>query len=233
MPLSTKAKHIRQDIVRILAKKGGQTASNLSAADILTTLYFTTLKFHPQRMPTSRIVVSQNLQPAWHSAMAHSGYLSKKDLFANKELPSGAPHGHSLHIAIGRAIASNKPTYCIITDSELQEGSLWEAAALAGSRKTSNLTLIVDRNNLDANGFMNIEPVRKKLEAFNWKVIEVDGHNTDHIAEALQERNTLKPTAILAHTIPGKGVSFIENNPEWHEKTPTKEEEQKAIIELR
>ena len=232
MSLSKKAQHIRQDIIRIIAKKGGQTASNLSAADIFTTLYFTTLKFHPQKEPQRRIVVSKNLQPAWHAAMAHSGYCSKRDLFRT-ELPAGAPQGNALGIAIGRALASNRHTYCIINDAELQDGRIWELAARAGTQKINNITLIIDRNNLHAEGFMNIEPVRAKLEAFNWNVIEVDGHNIEHIGQVLQESNTHKPTAIIAHTIPGKGVSFIENSPEWHEKTPTKEEEQKAITELR
>ena len=234
MPLTIKAKHIRQDIIRIISKRGGHAASNLSAADIFTTLYFTTLKFHPQKTPQERIIVSQQLQPAWHAAMAHSGYFSKKELLTNKELPSGAPKGHALGIAIGRALASNQHTYCIVSDSEVQDGRFWEEAIIAGKKKLGNLALIMDRNNLDANGFMEIEPVRAKFEAFNWQVIEVDGHNIPHIIEALHEsKNALKPTAILAHTIPGKGISFIENNPEWHEKTPTKEEEQKAITELK
>ncbi len=233
MSLTIKAKHVKQDIIRIIAKKGGQTASNLGAADIFTALYFNSLKFHPQQTPQDRIVVTQNLQPAWHAAMAHSGYFSKRELHQPNSLPSGAPTGHGLGIAIGKAIASQQNTYCIINDAELQGGHLWEAAALAGTRKISNLTLIINRNNLNADGFMNIEPVRAKLEAFNWKVIEADGHNIEHINEALKEKSETKPTAIIAHTIPGKGVSFIENNSEWHEKTPTKEEEQKAITELR
>ena len=231
MSMTIKAKHIRQDIIRMISKKGGQTATNLSSADIFTTLYFTALKFHPQKN-IHKITVAQNLMPAWHTAMAHSGYFSKKDLYSNKELPRGAPEGHALGISIGRAIGSQQQTYCVINDTELQDGRFWEAAITAGKQKISNLTLIIDRNNLSKEGFMNIEPVRAKLEAFNWKVIKVDGHNIEHINEALKETNA-KPTAILAHTIPGKGVSFIENNPEWHEKTPTKTEEQKAITELR
>ena len=233
MPLTTKAKHIRKDIIKMTAKKGGQTASNLSAADIFTAIYFKTLKFHPQQPPQEKIVVTEQLIPAWHAAMAHSGYFSKRELHQPNSLPSGAAAGHALGISIGKALASQQHTYCIINDAELQGGHLWEAAALAGTRKISNLTLIINRNNLNADGFMNIEPVRAKLEAFNWKVIEADGHNIEHINEALKERSETKPTAIIAHTIPGKGVSFIENNSEWHEKTPTKEEEQKAITELR
>lgn len=233
MSLTIKANHIRQDIIKTIARKGGQTAGNLSAADILTAIYFSTLKFHPQKQTQEKIVVSKNLEPAWHAAMAHSGHFSKRELHQPNSLPSGAPTGHALGIAIGRALASQQNTYCIISDSELQNGHLWETAALAGTRKISNITLIIDRNNLHADGFMNIEPVRAKFEAFNWKVTEVDGHNIEHITEALQEKNEIKPTVIIAHTIPGKGVSFIENNPEWHEKTPTKEEEQKAITELR
>ncbi len=234
MPLNIKAKHVRQDIIRVLAKKGGHTASNLSAADIFTAIYFTALKFHPQKTSQERIVVAEQLIPAWHTAMAHSGYFSKKELIhPSKELPDGTPAGHGLGIAIGRALASGQHTYCVISDAELQDGRIWEAAATAGTRKLSNLTLIIDRNNLHAEGFMSIEPVRAKFEAFNWNVIEVDGHNITHINEAVQEsKKANKPTVILAHTIPGKGVGFIENNPEWHEKTPTKEEEQKAITEL-
>jgi transketolase len=92
--------------------------------------------------------------------------------------------------------------------------------------------LIIDRNNLSKEGFMDIEPLRQKLEAFNWNIIEADGHKIEHVIEALQEAKN-GPTAIICHTIPGKGVSFMEHNPEWYDKKPTKEEAEKAIEKLK
>ncbi len=234
------AKNIRKDAIKILAqKKAGNTAGNLSSADIFTALYFTAIT-HPRHGQNDRVFVSTHLAAAWHAALAHAGYFSKKELLQpSRELPKATQPGNGLSIALGSALAASMDlkthhTYCIMSDAEHHHGQVWESIMHAGKHKLSNLTLIIDRNNTQANGYLDIEPLRAKYEAFNWHVIEVDGHNLHHIAEALTEAKamTVKPTAIIAHTTPGKGVSFIENKYEWYEKTPTKDEEKEALTEL-
>ena len=129
--------------------------------------------------------------------------------------------------------------YCLTSDGEHQEGNTWEAIMFAGKLKLHNLTCVVDRNNIQIDGntenIMPLEPLRKKYEAFNWNVIEVDGHNIAQFVDAIVEAHAIfeKPTVIIAHTIPGKGVSFMERDYLWHGKPPTKDEAQKALYELR
>lgn len=226
------AKNIRKDTIKTIAIKGGNPAVNLSSADILTTLYFKMLNHNPRQPKTGdRIFVTEKLTPVWQTTLAHAGYYAKKKLIENADLPKGTQF--ALSNAIGSAIATKidgkeHHTYCITTDSELD----WEAIRIAG-KQTLKLTLVIDRNNLSKEGFMDIEPLRQRIEAFNWNAIEVDGHKIEHIIEAVQEaKNFDKPTAIICHTIPGKGT-FMENNPEWHNKKPTKEEAEKAIGELK
>lgn len=223
----------------------GNTAINLSAADLFATLYFTELKHQPQKPEwknRDRIFVTKQLEPSWQSILAQSGYYAKKDLLQpTREKPKGQVN--PLGTAVGSALATKMDgkkhqTYCMITDSEHQNGKVWEAALIAGSQKLNNITLIVDRNNIQTDGYseniVSLEPLRAKYEAFNWHAIEVDGHNTEHIKEALQEAkaNTTQPSVIIAHTIPGKGVSFMENRHEWHNKVPDKHEEEDALKEL-
>ncbi len=130
-------------------------------------------------------------------------------------------------------------TWCFLGDGELDEGQVWEAFMLAGKLKLRELTAFVDRNNIQIDGFtediMPLEPLADKFRAFNWNVIEVDGHNIQDIVDAAdQARATYeRPTVILCHTIPGKGVDFMENRFEWHGKPPTKEEGKIALEELR
>jgi len=240
MDYTSIAKNIRKDVIRSIARAGkGHTAGNLSSADIFTTLYFGILKHNPRKPDweeRDRVFASEHLNPAWNTTLAHAGYFSKRELF----LPQKEKQG-GLSIAVGSALAAkidNKKhqTYCILSDHELN-GENWEAIMLAGKHKLSNMTLIIDRNNIQAEGYteelMPLEPLRAKYEAFNWNAIEVDGHNHQHIFEALNEaKNSLKPTVIIAHTIAGKGISFIENKYEWHAKAPTNEEEQTALNEL-
>lgn len=238
-----RANAIRQDVIRMIRRANkGHTAPNLGVADIFTALYFGALK-HNNRQPAwqerDRVFAASQYAPVWRTTLAHSGYFSKKDLFQGIQYTMPG----SLGIAVGSALAAQidekqHHTYCILSDHDLHKGETWEALLLAGKHKLSNLTLIIDRSNMQADGYtenvMPLEPLRTKLEAFNWNAIEVDGHNNQHITEAINEAKTaLKPTVILAHTIPGKGVHFIENNPEWYEKTPNVEEENAAITELR
>ena len=129
--------------------------------------------------------------------------------------------------------------YCITSDGEHDAGNTWEAIMFAGKNKLSNLTVVIDRNNIQIDGvtedIMPLEPLREKYEAFNWHAIEVDGHNIQHFVDAVHEAKAIyeKPTVIIAHTTPGKGVSFMENDYTWHGKPPNKEEAQKALLELR
>jgi len=159
---------------------------------------------------------------------------------------SSGPLGSGLSQAVGMAIAermnnknSDKFFYCLMSDGELQEGQTWEAVMLAGKEKLTNLTAIIDRNNIQIEGttedIMPLEPLDEKFQSFNWHVIEIDGHNFESINNAIEEAKAIteKPVVIIAYTIPGKGVKEFEGKYEWHGKPPTKEEGEKAIKELR
>jgi transketolase len=128
--------------------------------------------------------------------------------------------------------------YCIMGDGEQQEGSIWEAAMAAAHYKLDNLCGIIDFNRAQIDGFvqdvMGIEPLADKYRAFNWYVVEVDGHDMDSIVEAFERARMLlgRPTVIIAHTIMGKGVSFMENDPSWHGKPPSPEQGREALKEL-
>jgi transketolase len=129
--------------------------------------------------------------------------------------------------------------YCIMSDGEQEEGNIWEAVMFAGKYKLSNLTAVMDRNNIQIDGMtedvMPLESLRAKYEAFNWHVLEVDGHNVSAFVDAVDEAKAIaeKPTLIIAHTIPGKGVPEIEGDYLWHGKPPTKEEGKRFLKELR
>lgn len=214
--------HIRKSIIKLIGQNGGSLADNLSSADIVATLY--------DKLPkTHNVFVTNKLTAAWQAALAHSGQFSKRQLHTNK-LPSGQEH--ALHEAIGAALATKdnkiEHTYCIVSDSE-KHGQKWESIILAGTQKLNNLTLVVDKNNL---GNTELNNLRGKFEAHGWNAVEIDGHNTEHIQQALNERHTTKPTAIIAHTIPGKGISFMENRKEWQKRKPTQKEIEKALAEL-
>lgn len=257
---------IRQDIIEMLVEAGsGHSAGPLGMADIFTALYFNVLEHKPKNpnWPNrDRLILSNgHICPTLYAAMAHSGYFPKKELKTLRKLNSrlqGHPHnlslkgletssgplGQGLSQAIGMALAAkldNKKyrVYCITSDGEHDEGQTWEAIMFAGKNRLNNLTNIIDRNNIQIDGFtedvMPLEPLRKKYESFNWHVLEVDGHNIKNIIDALNEAKAIyeKPTVIIAHTIPGKGVPFMEFNPEWHGKPPSKEEAKVALHYLR
>jgi transketolase len=242
MDIQKRAAAIRQDIIKMIHRSGkGCTSASLGTADIFTALYFGAAKHNPRQEnwnERDRIFAAKQYAPVWRTTLAHSGYFAKKDLFQGRQrIIEG-----NLGMATGSAIASQidgkkHQTYCIISDHDLHHGENWEALLVAGKHKLANLTLIIDRSNMQSDGYsenvMPLEPLRQKLESFGWNVIEVDGHNHKHIKEAAEEaKNSLKPTAVIAHTIPGKGVSFIENNHEWYEKAPNAEEEKAALTEL-
>ena len=129
--------------------------------------------------------------------------------------------------------------YALLSDGELDEGNTWEGAMLAGKEKLHNLIAIIDRNNIQIEGntedIMPLENLRAKWEAFNWHVLEIDGHNLEEIVDAVEEAKAIfeKPTVIIAHTIPGKGVKEFERDYHWHGKAPNKEEDEMALKELR
>jgi transketolase len=260
------ANSIRQDIIKMLVKAGsGHSAGPLGMADIFTALYFRILNNDPKNpnWPNrDRLILSNgHICPVRYTTMAYAGYFPKRELATlrkinsrlqghphNLSLPglenTGGPLGQGLSIAAGIAYAAkmdNKKfrVYCIMSDGEHQEGQTWEAIMFTGKNKLHNLTAIMDRNNIQIDGFtediMPLEPLREKYEAFNWHVIEVDGHNIQHIIDACEEAKSVyeKPTMIIAHTTPGKGVPFMEFKYEWHGKPPNPEEAKLALQYLK
>jgi len=247
----------------------GHTAGPLGMADIFTALFFHILKQDPKNPAwpeRDRLVLSNgHICPVLYATMAHAGYLSvdeyKKTLrkFGSKFqghphrefLPaletSSGPLGSGLSQAVGMALAdridngksSSRFIYCLMSDGELDAGNSWEGAMLAGKEKLQNLIAIIDRNNIQIDGFteniMPLEPLRAKWEAWNWHVLEIDGHNFEEIVGAVNQAKAIfeKPSVIIAHTIPGKGVAEFERKYEWHGKPPKKEEAEMALKELR
>ncbi len=198
--------------------------------------------------------------PIRYAAMIRAGYLPKSHLktlrkFGTKlqghpsyhdwpamEHASG-PLGQGSSVALGAAIAAkmdNKKhwVYCVVSDGEQQEGQTWEAAMMAGNLKLGNLIFLMDRNYIQIDGntedVMPLEPLKEKYEAFGWHVLEIDGHNMEQIIDAVNEAKAIveKPTMILCHTIPGKGVDFMEYDYSWHGKSPNKEEAGEALKQL-
>ena len=252
LELQKKANDIRISIIDMLVEAGsGHTAGPLGMADIFTLLYFHILRHDPSRPDWSerdRVVLSNgHICPVLYATMAHAGYFPLEELKTLRKFGSrlqGHPHreympwletssgplGSGLSQAVGMAIAdkidngltTQKQIFCLMSDGEHDEGNTWEAILLAGKQKLHNLTAIVDRNNIQIDGYtediMPLEPLADKWRAFNWHVIEVDGHNFEALNIAFGEAQTVfeKPTVIIAHTIPGKGVSFIEGDFRWH-----------------
>ena len=256
------ANMIREDVVRMLMEaKSGHSAGSIGLADIFTALYFNVL-YHDPKNPEwpdrDRLVLSNgHVCPVMYAAMANAGYFPKEELLTLRKLGSrlqGHPHkgtlpgienssgplGQGLSIAVGMALVAKRErkkwrVYCITSDGEHDEGQIWEAALLAAKYRLGNLTVLMDRNNIQIDGFteevLPLEPLTEKYRAFGWHVIEVDGHNIKKIIDACEESKAIygKPTMIIAHTIPGKGISFMEFLTEWHGKPPSKEEAEEAI----
>lgn len=264
--LEEKANIIRQDIIKMLLEAGsGHSAGSLGMADIFTALYFHILNHDPKNPNWSerdRLILSNgHICPVLYATMANAGYFSTAELKTLRKLGTklqGHPHrtalpglettsgplGSGLSQACGMALAAkidNKKwwIYCLTSDGEHDAGNTWEAIMLAGKYKLSNLTVIIDRNNIQIDGFtedvMPLENLRAKYESFNWHVLEIDGHNFEQIIAACNESKAIsnKPVVIIAHTIPGKGVDFMEKKFEWHGKPPNKDEAEKALKELR
>ncbi len=264
--LQKKANKIRQLIIETLLEAGsGHSAGPLGMADIFTAFYFHILKHDPKNPAwedRDRLVLSNgHICPVLYATMALSGYFPIEELKTLRKINSrlqGHPHrtslpglettsgplGEGLSQAIGIALAGkmdkkNYHVYCLTSDGEHQEGNTWEAAMFAGKHKLNNLTQVIDRNNIQIDGFtediMPLEPLKEKYKSFNWDVIEVDGNNISEFVNAVREARAIfeKPTIIIAHTIPGAGVSFMENDFHWHGKPPNQAEAKIALDELR
>lgn len=250
--LELTANAIRESIIEMLLAAGsGHTAGPLGMADIFTALYFHELKHNPKDpfwFHRDRVILSNgHICPVLYATMAHSGYFPVETLLTLRKFNSilqGHPHrewlpgletssgplGSGLSQALGMALAerinkgrtSDKFFYCFLGDGELDEGQNWEAIMLAGKEKPHNLIAIVDRNNIQIDGFtedvMPLESLRAKFESFGWHVQEIDGHDMNQIIGAFGEAKATfeKPSVIIAHTIPGKGVPFMERHFEWH-----------------
>lgn len=264
--LSKKANSVRQTIIEMLLAAGsGHTAGPLGMADIFTALYFRVLHHDPKN-PTweerDRLILSNgHIVPVRYAAMAHAGYFPVEECLTlrkfgsrlqghpeREKLPgvetTSGPLGSGLSQAAGIAYAARMDkspirVYCAMSDGEQDCGNTWEAVLFAGAKKLSNLTGIIDRNNIQIDGYteevMPLESLRAKYEAFGWHVLEIDGHNIPQFVAACEEAKAIyeKPTLILAHTIPGKGVKEIEFDYRWHGKPPNKEEAKKFLHELR
>lgn len=264
--LEKKAYEIRQDIIKSLLEAGsGHSAGPLGMADVFCALYFAILRYDPKNPlweERDRVVLSNgHICPVWYVTLAHAGFFDKEELKTLRKIDSrlqghphafslpgventGGPLGQGLSQAVGKALAARMDkkrwwTYCLMSDGEHDEGQTWEAVMFAGKEKLGNLIGIIDRNNIQIDGFtedvMPLEPLKEKYEAYGWHVQEVDGHNIDQIISAVGEAKAIfnKPSIIIAHTIPGKGVDFMERDWAWHGKPPKEEEAKKALEELR
>ncbi|MBI5079454.1 transketolase [Candidatus Wolfebacteria bacterium] len=264
--LEETANTLRKDVMEMLVEAGsGHSASPLGTADIFAALYFHILNHNPKKPnwpDRDRFVLScGHYCPIQYAAMARAGYFPVEELKTLRKLGTrlqGHPHretlpgientsgplGDGLPQAVGMALAAKMDgkkhrIYCLTSDGEHDTGIIWETVMFAGKNKLSNLTVILDRNNIQIDGFtedvMPLESLKDKYESFNWHVLEIDGHNIEAIVDSANEAKAIyeKPTVVIAHTIPGKGVSFMEGEFVWHGIPPNKEQAKKALHELR
>jgi transketolase len=267
--LQSVANQIRESIIESLTEAGsGHTAGSLGMTDIFTYLYFYGLKHDPQNPNWNErdifILSNGHICPGLYATMAHAGYFRIEELQTlrkmgsrlqghphRQELPgietSSGPLGSGISQAIGMALAirldngrsTERMIYCVVGDGELNEGQNWEAIMMAAKYKLGNLVIIVDRNNIQIDGYtedvMPLNDLGEKFRAFNFHVQEIDGHNFEMIDDAIGQSKSIfdKPSVIIANTIPGQGVDEFERKPEWHGKAPTKEEAEMALKELR
>lgn len=266
LELEKKAVEARELVISTLLEAGsGHSAGPLGMADIFTAFYFYILKHNPQNPDweeRDRLVLSNgHICPIRYVSMAQAGYFPIEELKTLRKINSriqGHPHrtslpglettsgplGEGLSQSLGIALAGKLDkkdyhVYCIASDGEHQEGNTWEAAMAAAKYKLDNLTLIIDRNNIQIDGnteeVMPLESLRLKYESFNWNVLEINGNDIRGFVEAIQTAKAMRerPTCIIAHTIPGKGVDFMENDFTWHGKPPNDKEAKLALSELR
>lgn len=261
--LKVTANNIRKSVIEeVYSASSGHPGGSLSAADILTVLYFNQMNIDPKDPKNEnrdRFVLSKgHASPVLYAALAERGFFNKEELKSFRKLGSmlqghpdmkGVPGvdmstgslGQGLSAANGMALASKLDSkgyrvYALLGDGEIQEGQIWEAAMTSCHYKLDNLCVIVDNNNLQIDGsvdnVMNVYPIDEKFRSFGFEVFTVDGNNIDELITIFEKAKTVKgkPTAIVAKTIKGKGVSYMENQAGWHGKAP-KEDEYKTAME--
>lgn len=259
--LEEQAKEIRRDIVKMIHDaKSGHPGGSLSCVDILVSVYSKmNLSLDENLKRIDKFILSKgHAAPAYYAILSKKGFINYDDLFTLRNIDSyleGHPSnkingvdvssgslGQGLSIANGIALSkkiNKKPgrVYCLCGDGEIEEGQIWEAMMTSNKYKLNNLTLIIDRNGLQIDGttkeVKNVQNLENKIKSFGFNVIEVDGHDIEKLLEALDSSEKSDfPTCIIANTIKGKGVHFMENRVEWHGKALTDEELSIALKEL-
>ncbi len=258
------SKDIRKESLKMVFNaKASHIGGALSMADLLAVLYEEILNLSPEEVSDEhrdRFLLSKgHACTGLYSVLALKKFISLNDLMNysadDSLLLSHASHkvngvelstgslGHALPVACGIALAAKRKiktfkVYCMLSDGELDEGSNWEAILFAPQHKLDNLIVIVDHNKIQSFGsvkeVLDLHPLDKKFESFNWNVIEIDGHDHDQIHDAFKKAGDIKnkPTVIIAHTIKGKGVSFMENDLLWHYRPPSEEQLDEALKEI-
>lgn len=260
------ANRLRIEIVKMIGAAGsGHPGGSLSEVELLISLYFRVLRHNPKEpnwVDRDRFILSKGHGcPALYAVLAEAGYIEPSVLGTLRKLGSplqGHPDkrflpvleantgslGQGLSVGIGMALAARLDhkdwhTFVMVGDGEIQEGQNWEAAMFAPYHKLENLTLIIDYNHQQLDGFtrdiLDVAPLREKFDAFGWRAVEIDGHDFNQVIPALEAARAGKggkPTCIVANTVKGKGVSFMENNPEWHGVAPKPEQVAAAVAEL-
>ena len=242
--------------------EGGHLAGSLSCIDILIALYFDVLKHRPGQPSweeRDRFILSKgHSAPAFYVALAMSGYFPEEELSTlrkinsrlqghpdSKKLPgieiSTGSLGQGLSVAAGMALGNKidgrtgSQVFCLLGDGECDEGQVWEAAMFASNYNLKNITVIIDRNGYQIDGkteeVIKLEPFDKKWMSFGWKTLEINGHRMSQIVKALQESRVTR-SVIIAHTVKGKGVSFLENNNTYHSRPCNRNDCDIAIEEL-
>lgn len=259
-------RRMRIEIVKMIGAAGsGHPGGSLSEVEILAALFFRVLRHDPKNHDwpaRDRFILSKGHGcPALYAVMAETGYIPMETLGTLRKLGSplqGHPDkrmfpameactgslGQGLSLGIGCALAarldkSGFHTFVLAGDGEIQEGQNWEAAMFAAYHKIDNLTVIVDYNHQQLDGFtkdiLDVAPLKAKFESFGWNAVELNGHDLNQLLPALETARANvsgRPTVIIADTVKGKGVSFMENNPEWHGVAPKPEQVEAAVKEL-
>ncbi len=263
--LQSMATQLRRDVIEMTYKaQSGHPGGSCSLADIMAYLYFNRMRYdvnEPKALKRDRLVLSKgHAAPIWYAALAEAGFFPREEMLHLREighLLQGHPCVHipgvdattgslgfGLSIAVGMAAAAKMDgldvkVHAIVGDGEQGEGQIWEAAMAAPNLKLDNLTVILDRNKYQNDGrtedIMPLEPLTDKWRAFNWNVVEIDGHDLDQIDAAFAAADACKgrPTLIYANTIKGKGCSYMLDQPQLHYTPPTKEQYESALEELK
>ena len=259
------ATQLRRDIIEMTYHaQSGHPGGSCSLADIFAYLYFHRMRYdinQPKDLNRDRLVLSKgHAAPAWYAVLAEAGFFPREELLGLRQigrLLQGHPCinipgvdattgslGIGLSVAVGMALAAkidkrDLKVYAILGDGELEEGQIWEAAMSAPNLKLDNLCAILDRNMYQNDGpteaIMSLEPLTEKWRAFNWNVIEIDGHDFDSIDTGFTQADAYHqgPTLLLAHTVKGKGCSYMLDKPTLHYTPPTREQYEEALFELK